>query len=93
MPQLNKHKSIQKFDFNLDITGEVCPLTFVKTKLLIEKMQPGQTVEVRLAGAEPLENIPRSVTELGPTILSLEAEKPGDASGVHLLQVRKEKQI
>ncbi|MGY8990137.1 MAG: sulfurtransferase TusA family protein [Rhodospirillales bacterium] len=91
MPRLNKHKSIQEIDFHLDITGEVCPLTFVKTKLLVERMQAGQVVEVRLAGAEPLENVPRSVAELGHTILSLEAEITGEALGVHRLRIRKEK--
>ena len=88
MPQHNKDESIQKIDFYLDITGEVCPLTFVKTKLLIEKMMPGQIAEVRLKGTEPLENVPRSVMELGHTILCLEGD---DASGIHRLQVRKEK--
>ena len=41
-------------DYFLDITSEVCPLTFVRTKLLIEKMARGRTAEVRLQGAEPL---------------------------------------
>jgi len=38
-------------DFFIDITDEVCPLTFVKTKLLIERMASGQTAEVRLRAA------------------------------------------
>ncbi|MDP6884736.1 MAG: sulfurtransferase TusA family protein, partial [Rhodospirillales bacterium] len=37
-------------DLFLDITQEVCPLTFVKTKLLLERMAPGQTAAVRLGG-------------------------------------------
>ncbi|HEB79794.1 MAG TPA: sulfurtransferase TusA family protein [Rhodospirillales bacterium] len=82
-----------KIDINLflDITLEVCPLTFVKTKLLIEKMKPGQVAEVRLKGAEPLKNVPRSVLEHGHTVLSMEAEDPalGEES-VHRLLIRKE---
>lgn len=67
-------------------------MTFVKTKLLIEKMSPGQIAEVRLQGAEPLENVPRSVEELGHTVLSFEAEEPDtEPNGTHRLQVRKEK--
>ncbi len=77
-------------DFFIDITGEVCPLTFVKTKLLIESMQPGQTAEVRLRGREPLENVPRSVREHGHAILSLEPEDTSQPSdGIHRLVLQK----
>jgi len=79
-------------DFHLDITDQVCPLTFVRTKLQIERMAPGQTLAVRLKGAEPLKNVPRSVGELGHTVLSLAPETPGGGEGdVHLLVLRKEK--
>jgi TusA-related sulfurtransferase len=73
----------------IDITGEVCPLTFVKTKLIIEKMAPGEMLEVRLKGAEPLRNVPRSVTELGHTVVSIVAEPGESAIGVHRLRLRK----
>ena len=73
----------------LDITTEVCPLTFVKTKLLIEKMLSDETVDVRLKGHEPLRNVPRSVAELGHLILSLEPEPGEGPLGVHHLLIRK----
>lgn len=73
-------------DHLLDITQDVCPLTFVKTKLLIERMAVGQTAEIRLRGAEPLANVPRSVREHGHEVLSLE---PEGAGGAHLLRIRK----
>lgn len=76
-------------DLFLDITSEVCPLTFVKTKLLVERMAVGQTLEVRLNAGEPLENVPRSLAELGHTILAVEAETPDDPAGVHRLRMRK----
>lgn len=68
----------------LDITAEVCPLTFVKAKLLLERMPKGALAEIRLAGAEPLENVPRSLAEDGHEIVSLSAE-----GAAHLLVVRK----
>ncbi|MDP6786417.1 MAG: sulfurtransferase TusA family protein [Rhodospirillales bacterium] len=77
-------------DLFLDITQEVCPLTFVKTKLLLERMAPGQTAAVRLGGAEPLENVPRSVREHGHTVLSLQAEESAAPDAVHILVIRKE---
>jgi TusA-related sulfurtransferase len=79
--------STEKSDYFLDITRDVCPLTFVKTRLLIERMSSGETARVRLTGAEPLENVPRSVAELGHTVLELVPEEPG--SPIHLLTVRK----
>ena len=79
-----------KIDFFIDITGEVCPLTFVKTKLLIESMLPGQIAEVRLKGQEPLENVPRSVIDHGHSVISLERESPTEpADGVHRLILKK----
>ena len=75
----------------LDITAEVCPLTFVRTKLVIEKMKPGETLEVRLKGVEPLRNVPRSVTELGHSILLVTREEGENEAGVHRLQLRKER--
>lgn len=80
---------INRVHQTIDITEEVCPLTFVKAKLAVERMAPGDVLEIRLKGAEPLENVPRSMRELGHAILSLEPEAPGQADGPHLLRVEK----
>lgn len=75
----------------LDITDEVCPMTFVKTRILIERMAAGEVCEVRLTGEEPLKNVPDSVAELGHVILSL-APESGDSAGpqaIWRLRVRK----
>jgi TusA-related sulfurtransferase len=77
-------------DARLDITGETCPLTFVRTKLLLEKMRPGAIVEVRLKGAEPLENVPKAVRDHGHEVLSLTPESDsGGETGIHRLLVRR----
>lgn len=76
----------------LDITAETCPMTFVRVKLAIERMAAGETLDVRLKGAEPLRNVPRSLAEHGHTVLELVPEQ-ADASGPdapHRLRVRKE---
>ena len=64
-------------DYFLDITDKMCPMTFVKTKLLLEKMAPGETAEVRLRDGEPLENVPRSLKELGQEVFEKQQEKNG----------------
>jgi TusA-related sulfurtransferase len=74
-------------EYYLDITKDTCPLTFVKTRLLIERMSSGATALIRLGAGEPLENVPRSVGELGHEILSVQAEK--DGGDVFLLHLRK----
>lgn len=76
-------------DHKLDITDQVCPMTFVRTKLLIERMKSGETAEVRLNAGEPLQNVPRAVREHGHEVLSLAPEPGADASGPYLLLLRK----
>ena len=85
-----KSKSAADVDYFIDITAEVCPLTFVKTKLLIERMRPGEVAEVRLKGQEPLENVPRSIRDHGHSVLGMAPEDEAQGPfGVHRLLLRK----
>jgi len=63
-----------KVDERIDITKEICPMTFVKTKLKLESMRSGQILEVSLKDGEPLRNVPRSVKEEGHKILDIRKE-------------------
>jgi TusA-related sulfurtransferase len=56
---------------HLDITREHCPMTFVKTKIELSKLNPGDRLEVTLTNGEPLENVPKSATEQGFRILEI----------------------
>jgi TusA-related sulfurtransferase len=76
-------------DHYLDITADVCPITFVKTKLLVERMQSGEIAEVRLPAGEPLENVPRSLEEEGHEVLGLAPADDGDGAAIHILRFRK----
>ena len=50
----------------LDITGLTCPMTWVRTKLELERMEPGEELDRPLPrGSEALENVPRSAREAG----------------------------
>jgi len=55
--------------YNLDISKERCPMTFVKAKLHLEQLAPGDTLEILLAAGEPLDNVPRTATEQGYQVL------------------------
>jgi len=83
-----KRTDFDRTDHFLDITAFVCPMTFVRTKLLLERMAPGETALVRLNAGEPLQNVPRSVREQGDEVLTLTPEDDAD-DGVHLLLIRK----
>lgn len=55
----------------LDITDVVCPMTFVKTKVVLEDLDDGQILELRLNDGEPIQNLPRSLKDDGHKILEL----------------------
>ena len=55
----------------LDVTGELCPMTYVRTKLALEEMAAGERLLVWLRPGEAAHNVPRSVREDGHRILSL----------------------
>ncbi len=78
---------MQDFTRELDITREICPMTFVRTRLILDKMMPGEILLVRLKGLEPLQNVPRSATEQGHEVLGLETH----ADGVSTLLIRRGK--
>lgn len=64
-------------DATLDITAEICPMTFVRTRLALDRLASGQTLLVRLRGEEPLRNVPASATALGHQVLAQESAPDG----------------
>jgi len=49
----------------LDLRGVACPMNWVKTKLALERLTPGDELAVRLDLGEPIESVPRSAREDG----------------------------
>lgn len=56
-------------DEEIDIRGEVCPYTFVKSKLKIETMEPGQVLRIITDHEPATRNVPRSMETEGHEIL------------------------
>ena len=52
----------------LDLRGVICPYNFVKTKLKLDTMQPGQVLEIFLDDGEPIRNVPQSVENRKATV-------------------------
>lgn len=48
-------------DASLNLRGTPCPINFVRTKLKLEQMNPGQVLEVWLDPGEPIEQVPDSL--------------------------------
>jgi len=67
-------------DRDLDITAELCPMTFVRTRLALDMLKPGQVLRVLLRGKEPLENVPRTAREQGHDVLALDIGEDGVAT-------------
>jgi TusA-related sulfurtransferase len=57
---------------SVDITGVVCPVTFVKTKVALEELLDGEMLEVRLNAGEPVQNVPRSLKDEGHRVTGIE---------------------
>ncbi len=55
----------------LDLKGEVCPYTFVKSKLALEEMESGQVLRVIVDNRGSAENVPRSLSGEGHQILDV----------------------
>ena len=61
-----------KVDRTLDIKGQVCPLTFVRSKLAIEKMAIGEVLEIVVDHQPAAVNVPRSMEHEGQKVLRIE---------------------
>ena len=65
-------------DQTLDIRGEVCPYTYVKTRLALEEMEVGQVLRVRIDYEPATRSVPRSVKIQGDEVLSVAATQPSE---------------
>jgi TusA-related sulfurtransferase len=55
----------------LDLRGVPCPLSFVRTKLRLEQIPPGEKLTVWLDPGEAIEQVPNSLMVEGHLIQSL----------------------
>ena len=67
----------------LDITGDVCPMTFVKVKMGLHEIAPSGKLNVRLK-EEALKNVISSLKTEGHRVTNVSREE-----GIFLLEVTK----
>ena len=64
-----------QIDRDLDLSGEVCPYTFVKSKLALEELDAGQILRIIVDNSESASNVPKSLELEGHEIMSLDQAK------------------
>jgi sulfite reductase (ferredoxin) len=53
----------------LDLRGVPCPLNWVRARLLLETLRPGDELHLQLDPGEPLESVPASAREDGHEVV------------------------
>jgi TusA-related sulfurtransferase len=53
----------------LDLRGVPCPLNWVRARLTLEAMAPGESLQLQLDPGEPLESVPASAVEDGHAVV------------------------
>ena len=61
----------QKLMNELNLKGEICPMTFVKTKLAIERLNSGERIKVIFNSSEAKINVPKSLKELNYKVIAI----------------------
>ena len=60
----------------LDLCGELCPFTFVRTKLALEALPIGALLRVIVDHEPATRNIPRSAAEWGQEVVAVISASP-----------------
>jgi tRNA 2-thiouridine synthesizing protein A len=61
---------------DLDLRGEVCPYTFLKTKLALEEMALGTLLRVVVDNEASVQDVPRSLRDRGHAVVEVVAIGP-----------------
>jgi len=68
----------------VDLRRYACPLTWVKTRIALERVGEGDRIEVWLAAGEAVESVPRSAAHDGHRVLGVEPLRE-DPAGFRVL--------
>lgn len=62
----------QKVDQELNLRGEVCPYTFIKSKLALEQLEAGAVLRVIVDNPRSAADVPRSLAGEGNDVLGVD---------------------
>ena len=69
LPEAAPCKACGGLAARLDISKYTCPMTYVRTRLALEALEPGETLDIMMRHGEPARNVPRSLIEEGHEVL------------------------
>ena len=64
-----KTEKVEEIVDSLDLKGVACPFNYVQAKIRLEQMEIGQLLEITIDDGEPIENVPKSLTNDGHEIM------------------------
>ena len=70
-------------DARLDLRGVACPLNFIRTKLVLERLVPGQILQVDLDRGEPQQQVSQALESAGHGVTC--CDHPEQQGAVRLL--------
>ncbi|RJP75150.1 MAG: sulfurtransferase TusA family protein [Candidatus Abyssobacteria bacterium SURF_17] len=68
---MDETKQAVTVDREIDLKGEVCPYTFVKSKLALEEMLAGQVLRIIVDHVPATRNVPRSMENEGNEVIGI----------------------
>ncbi len=68
----------------LDVTRDTCPMTFVRTRLALERLATGDLLRVLVKGEEPRDSVPRMAEAQGHAVLA-RTESAADPTVLEIL--------
>lgn len=69
LQEVQSEKGEKKQTRKKDFRGVACPMNFVKTKIELSTLKPGDLLEILLDDGEPIENVPGSIIGEGHLVL------------------------
>ena len=72
----------------IDVRDVACPLTWVRTRIALERTAVGDRVEVLLRSGEPLDSVPRTAEEEGHRVVAREPWPEGGADAWRVVVVK-----
>ncbi len=64
-------------DLEIDVASEICPMTYVRTRLALDRLQAGQVLGVMLRGEEAARSVPETARLQGHEVLEEAAGEDG----------------
>ena len=71
-------KKDKKAAHELNLKGEVCPYTFIKSKLKIEEIEAGEVLKIVIDYEPSAVNVPRSLEHEGHRVIRVEKISAGE---------------